>query len=59
MRHEYEKPTSVRMPPELQAYIRAVAAKQDRSLSFIIVDIVRRWVEWDKKRKHKREEDAA
>jgi len=47
------------MPPELQAYIRAVAAKQDRSLSFIIVDIVRRWVEWDKKRKHKREEDAA
>jgi predicted HicB family RNase H-like nuclease len=37
--------TSLRLPADLYARLKAEAARQDRSINSLIVHIVRRWVE--------------
>jgi hypothetical protein len=54
LRRDYEKPTSVRMPAELAAYIKVYAQTQHRSVSWVIVDVVRKWMDWDKKQRYKK-----
>jgi len=43
-----EHPTSIRIPRSLKAQLQQYAKAQSRSMSWLVVDIIRQWVEWVK-----------
>lgn len=42
-------PTSIRFPEKLRAFLVAQAARENSTISQIVVRIVRDWAEWSRK----------
>ena len=40
--------TSFRLPLDVKAFLKTKAMEQDRTISFILVAYVRRWIEYEK-----------
>lgn len=38
--------TSFRLPPDVKAFLKAEAVKADRTISYILVEYIRRWISY-------------
>jgi hypothetical protein len=50
MRHAYDPPTSIRLPREVRNFLRACAKAEGRTLSGMIIKILKQWQVWREKR---------
>lgn len=45
--NELMEVSSFRLPGDVKAFIRGKANAAERSMSFIVIDYFRRWMEWE------------
>jgi predicted DNA-binding protein len=45
----YDSPTSIRLPREVRDFLRACAKAEGRTLSAVVIEVLRRWQVWKKK----------
>lgn len=39
--------TSFRLPPDVKAFLKTQAVEQDRTISYVLVEYVRRWIAYE------------
>ncbi len=39
--------TSFRLPPDVKAFLKAKAVEGDRTISYVLVEYVRRWISYE------------
>ena len=46
----YDSPTSIRLPREVREFLRACAKAEGRTLSAVVIDVLRQWKLWKSKK---------
>ena len=39
--------TSFRLPPDVKAFLKAKAVEADRTISYVLVEYIRRWISYE------------